>query len=164
MGGKNMNAKIYLLEDINDNRYVGSTSEKILEHRLHTHRRDAKEYHLGIRKGCCSSHKLDLYYCSITLLKEVENKKDIRRIWESHYINNVYPECVNATRLRLDDKETGKLYYEKNKKKIINRVSNWRIDNREQYNTKRREWYHKNKDRINKQKREKTEMKRLANI
>ena len=54
MGGDNMFARIYLIEDINDNRYVGSTSEKVLSCRLHTHRRDKKEHEFGKRGSCCS--------------------------------------------------------------------------------------------------------------
>ena len=47
-------ARIYLLEDINDNRYVGSTSELNLRSRLHTHRRDKKEIEMGKREHGCS--------------------------------------------------------------------------------------------------------------
>ena len=123
MGGKNMTARIYLLEDINDNRYIGSTSEKILSSRLHTHRRDKKEYEFKVRKNCCSSMNLDLYHCSITELEVVENKKKVRSEREKYYINNVYPECVNITRFDYDIKKSRKEYYEKNSEKIKEKVN-----------------------------------------
>ena len=66
-------ATIYLLEDINDNRYIGSTSEKNLNERLNTHRRDEREHLLGIRKRNCSSMKLNLYECIIIPLLECNN-------------------------------------------------------------------------------------------
>jgi len=62
---ENDRATIYLLEDINDNRYVGSTSEKNINDRLNTHRRDEREHLLGIRHRNCSSMKLNLYECVI---------------------------------------------------------------------------------------------------
>jgi hypothetical protein len=148
MGGKNMTAKIYLLEDINDNRYVGSTSEKILSSRLHTHRRDKKEVEFGVRKKGCSSGLLDLYHCNIILLEEVKNEKDIRNEREKHYINNVYTECVNTIRFNFDPKKFSKDYYAKNKNKIIERTIKWRNENREAYNAQRRKYYQKNKEKI----------------
>lgn len=164
MGGMNSFATIYLLEDINDNRYVGSTSEKDYRQRLHTHRRDKKEYDFGIRKGVCSSMKLDLYHCNITPLMKVENDTEVRKKWEKHFINNVYPECVNTIRFNFDPKVASKNYYEKNKEKIIKKNLEWREKNREAYNKKRREYYHKNREKISKQRKENTELKRLANL
>lgn len=157
-------ARIYLLEDINDNRYVGSTSELKLHCRLHTHRRDKKEIQTGKRKAGCSSIFLDLYHCTITELVKCKNTKELRKQWEKHYINNVYPECVNKVRFVCDKKKLSKLYYENNKASIKKRVTDYRINNREQYNKNRRAYYKKNKEKINKRRREKSEMKRLENI
>ena len=164
MGGKNKFARVYLLEDINDNRYIGSTSELKLHSRLHTHRRDKKEYQMGVRKDCCSSMKLDLYHCSITELMVCKNIKDERGYWEKHYINNVYPECVNTTRFMKDIIVCRKNYYANNKEKIVKRNLQYRIDNREAYNKSRRDYYNKNKEAINAKRRQKTEIKRLENI
>lgn len=182
MGGKNMTAKIYLLEDINDNRYIGSTSEVKLENRLATHKRDQKEVEFGVRKGACSSMKLDLHYTTIILLEEVENKKEIRSQREKHYINNVYPECVNENRLNFDRKEHSKkmykIYYRKNKEMVnekariryqqnkekrIKQASEWRNKNKEKVNAKRREYYQKNKEKLCKQKRERYMRSKLKN-
>ena len=53
---------IYLIEDINDLKYVGSTTQK-LNQRLASHRQDKKT-----GKGCSSS-KLNLYNCLIIELE-----------------------------------------------------------------------------------------------
>jgi len=163
MSGCNENATIYLIEDINDLRYVGSTSEKRFEDRLYTHRRDKKEC-----KNNCSSAKLNLSYCNITKLKEIKNTKEERDYWESHYINNVYPECVNINRFQKrakeDVKKYRKEYYKKNREKIIQNVSKYKKENREKINAKRREWYNNNKEKVSKQRKQLRELKRLENL
>jgi hypothetical protein len=138
-------ATIYLLEDINDNRYIGSTSEKNINDRLNTHRRDEREHLLGIRNRNCSSMKLDLYHCNIIPLLECNNDWDRRRKWESYFMNYVYPECVNNKRFKTMDK---KQYYKDNKERITIRNNNWREKNKEKVNAKRREYYQNNKERI----------------
>jgi hypothetical protein len=163
MGGMNETATIYLLEDINDNRYIGSTSEKDYTRRLSTHKRDKKEDLFGVRKRNCSSMKLDLEHTAIIPLMVVENDTEVRKKWEAHYINNVYPECVNHIRF-TGSKDTKKKYYEKNKEKCQKRSKEWKEKNKEKYNQWRREYYAKNKDKINARRRELSELKRLENI
>lgn len=183
----NNEAWIYLLEDINDNRYVGSTGAPRLEDRLSTHKRDENEYNFGIRKGKgCSSMKLNLHNVIIKPLMKCENNWKQRKLWESHYINNVYPECVNDRRLNSDPKKKAKEYYHKNKEQInakrradyaalsnsnpehkknkIIKSSEWREKNKEKVNAKRREYYQKNKEKILKQKKILREYKRLENL
>jgi hypothetical protein len=156
MLGKNDRATIYLIEDINDLRYVGSTSEKRFQDRLYTHRRDKKDC-----KNNCSSAKLNLSYCMIVALKEINNTKEERDYWESHYINNVYPECVNIDRFeRTLPREYKRDYYLKNRERIIERVNKYRKENSEKVNATRREWYQKNKERILEERR----LERLANL
>ena len=164
MGGQNKFARVYLLEDINDNRYIGSTSELKLDNRLHTHRRDKKEFQLGIRVGACSSMKLDLDHCVIIELIVVVNTRDERSYWEKHYINNVYPECINTTRYDYDLDDYHKDYYRKNKTKLNEQVKQYRKKNREAYNKTRREYYNKNKEAITKRRAILREHKRLANL
>jgi len=179
----NNEAWIYLIEDINDNRYVGSTGEKRLEDRLSTHKRDERNYYFEKRKGKgCSSMKLNLHNSVIIPLMKCENDWDIRKIHESHYINNVYPECVNENRLNFDRKEHAKkmykiyyrenkemvnekarIRYQQNKEKKIKQVSLWRDKNKEKVNAKRREYYQKNKEKLCKQKRERYIRLKLKN-
>ena len=148
---ENDRATIYLLEDINDNRYIGSTSEKNINDRLNTHRRDEREHLLGIRKRNCSSMKLDLYHCNIIPLLECNNDSDTRKKWESYFMNYVYPESVNNKRFKTLDK---KQYYKDNKERIKINNNKWREKNKEKVNAKRREYYQKNKEKILKQKKE----------
>ncbi len=160
---KNNEAWIYLLEDINDNRYVGSTGELKLNDRLSTHKRDEKEHLFGIRNRNCSSMKLNLHNSVIIPLMKCENNKLIRKKHESHYINNVYPECVNTDRLIIDAKEYRKIYYQENREKKIKQASEWRNNNKEKVNAKRREHYQKNKERLCKQSKERYMRLKLKN-
>ena len=144
-------ATIYLLEDINDNRYIGSTSEKNINDRLNTHRRDEREHLLGIRNRNCSSMKLDLYHCNIIPLLECNNDWATRRKWENYFMNKVYPECLNDRRFQTMDK---KQYYKDNKERITINNIKWREKNKEKVNAKRKEWYQKNKETILQRKKE----------
>ena len=156
MSGVNENATIYLIEDINDLRYVGSTSEKRFQDRLYTHRRDKKDC-----KNNCSSAKLNLHNCLIRKLKDIKNTKEERDYWESHYINNVYPECVNINRFQPTDIiKNRKEYYRKNRERIIARSTKYKQENKEKIKIVRREWYLKNRERILEERR----LERLANL
>tara|TARA_B100000767_G_scaffold275189_1_gene310916 strand:+ start:5332 stop:5808 length:477 start_codon:yes stop_codon:yes gene_type:complete len=155
MAGCNENATIYLIEDINDLRYVGSTSEKRFQDRLHTHRRDKKDC-----KNNCSSASLNLSYCNIVKLKDIKNTREQRDYWESHYINNVYPECVNINRFNKSDRrEYEREYYKKNKQRIIERVKKYKEQNKDKLNERRRLWYTNNKERLRLSRAEKTKKK-----
>tara|TARA_R110000803_G_scaffold44506_6_gene94183 strand:- start:200 stop:700 length:501 start_codon:yes stop_codon:yes gene_type:complete len=166
MGLKKEWAWVYKLEDINDNEYVGTTSELNPQSRLHTHRRDMKESLLKIKTRSCSSMKLDLYHCILIPLKRIKNDKETRSFWERHYINNVYPNCVNTFRLnsKLEKRPYDKEYYHKNSEKIIQRTKSYRINNREKYNSQRRKYYSLNKEKIKNRRSINREMKRLENI
>ena len=146
---KNSDAWIYLLEDINDNRYIGSTGEKRLEDRLSTHKRDERDYKFGKKKKCSSMY-LNLHNCVIIPLMKVNNDKKTRNKWESHFINNVYPECINIYRLP-EPSEYRKQYYQNNRERCIRNANNWREKNKEKVNASRREWYAKNKEKVKEQ-------------
>jgi predicted GIY-YIG superfamily endonuclease len=75
---------IYCIEDINDLKYIGSTSRD-LNTRLTEHRYK-KRNNLS-----CSSKKLNLYNCIIYLLEECKDEERLER--EKYYIENT--ECVN---------------------------------------------------------------------
>jgi hypothetical protein len=91
---------IYLIEDINDLRYVGSTKQK-LNHRLSQHK----------SHNDCSSSKLNLHNCIITELERCDdtNKKEREQYW----IDRI--DCVNKKNAVFDRKEYNKEYREKNK-------------------------------------------------
>tara|TARA_R110000824_G_C14690754_1_gene621417 strand:- start:28 stop:429 length:402 start_codon:yes stop_codon:yes gene_type:complete len=108
--------KIYCIEDINDMKYVGSTTQTLLQ-RLSQHR-SAKKLDRNT-----SSNQLNLEYCMIYELEtcSLEDIKDRERYWINHI------DCVNILKLNGRDKdkrsayirEYNKEYYAKNKDKRI---------------------------------------------
>ena len=98
---------IYLLEDCDGLKYVGSTITK-LNVRLSGHRSDKKS------AKNCSSSKLNLDNCIIIVLERC-NKAE-RKERERYYINEI--DCVNQMKLNGRDKEKQKEYREKNKEQI----------------------------------------------
>ena len=99
---------IYCIEDINDLKYVGSTTDK-LHRRLTAHRQSKKK-----TTHYCSSEKLNLEYCIIYELEKCD-KKD-RKEKEKYWINEI--ECVNQVRFIMED-DYFKKYYQKNKEKML---------------------------------------------
>ena len=90
---------IYCIEDINDLKYVGSTTQK-LNARLNNHKYCIK------KKICCTSIKLNLYNCIIYELEkcDVSNRKEIEKYW----INKI--DCVNKLKYNFNQKEYQKDY------------------------------------------------------
>ena len=95
---------IYMIEDINDLKYVGSTKQK-LSKRLSQHKTSK------LRDAGCSSAKLNLHNCSIISL-ETCNEVD-RKEREKYYINNT--DCVNVIKYKFNWAENGRQYYQNNK-------------------------------------------------
>ncbi len=90
---------IYLIEDINDLRYVGSTTQKLNE-RLSRHKYSKNN------GNYCSSSKLNLDNCIITQLEQCNPEQ--RKEREKYYINEI--DCVNKYKLNGRDKEKNKEY------------------------------------------------------
>ncbi len=140
-------ASIYLIEDINDLKYVGSTTRKLNE-RLGGHR-----YAKKTRNSYCSSSKLNLYNCIIIELEHCNLEDRTER--EKYYINEI--DCVNERKLNFDkDKinEYLKARREKNKDIANEKQREYRKKNKEKLNKKQREYREKNKDKINQRDRE----------
>jgi len=95
-----------MIEDINDMKYVGSTTSK-LNRRLNEHRSHKKH---GVS---VSSSKLNLHNSIITQLEQcnLEHRKERERYW----INKI--DCVNQIKLNGRDKDKQKEYRQKNKEK-----------------------------------------------
>jgi len=105
-----MDYKIYLIEDSDGLKYIGSTKQT-LKQRLSAHR-----HHKKINHGC-SSELLNLDNCSITELEccNKENKKDREQYW----INQ--NDCVNVRKLDgIFNQEYHKNYTAKHREKINN--------------------------------------------
>jgi len=124
--------KIYLIEDILDNKYVGSTKQTLNE-RLSKHRCDKKN-----NNKSCSSKKLNLDYSIIYTLEECS--EDLRKEREKYWINEF--DTVNINKLNFDQKDYNKnnkeklkvhykKYYEKNKDHRIEKNKEWCKNNKE---------------------------------
>jgi len=125
-------ASIYLLEDINDLQYIGSTAQRNLYERLSTHKRDKK-----VQKGC-SSAQLNLNYASMTLLEKCPNNAEDRKEKERYWIKQ-YPKCVNTK--RLDSARKWCDLTEQQKKKRTASNKRWADKNRDKINARRRQNY-----------------------
>ena len=105
--------KIYCIEEINDLKYVGSTTQK-LNRRLSGHKGDL----YFRREKNCSSNKINLYNCIIYQLEECEESE--RKERERYWINKI--DCVNKKKLNGYDKDNHKRltkeWREKNKEKM----------------------------------------------
>ncbi len=124
---------IYLIEDINDLKYIGSTTQK-LNQRLTEHKHDKK------RGNYCSSCELNLYNCIIIELEQcdLEHRKERER----YYINEI--DCVNQIKLNFD-KDKKKEYREKNKETIKEYMREYREKNKDKINQRQKEYNEKNK-------------------
>jgi predicted GIY-YIG superfamily endonuclease len=117
-----MSVHIYLIEDINGLKYVGSTKNK-LNIRLSHHKADQK---LNRR---ATSKQLDLLNCSI---KTIDTTDETNRLKiEKYWINKI--DCVNVLRYDFDRVKYMKQYNIDNKEhlKIVKsiretNVKNWR--------------------------------------
>lgn len=99
---------IYCIEDINDLKYVGSTSQK-LNIRLSEHKSEKNR-----TKRKPSSYKLNLYNCIIYELERCDESN--RKEREQYWINRI--DCVNILNTVFDKKEYQKEYREKNKEQL----------------------------------------------
>lgn len=99
--------KIYCIEDINDLKYVGSTSLK-LHKRFTGHKQNKIRNH-----GKCSSMKLNLYHSIIYELEECEESE--RKERERYWINKI--DCVNHYKLNGLDKVKNREYINQYRKK-----------------------------------------------
>lgn len=143
--------QIYLIEDINELKYVGRT-KKTLNQRLSDHKYDKK------RKNC-SSAKLDLDKCTITCIDIADSPQEAREL-EEFYINSI--DCVNHLRYNFDKKQHMKEYYQKNKEYQREYQKEYRDKNKDKKN-KDKKYYQKNKDEINRKRRESYQKKKLMN-
>jgi len=91
---------IYCIEDINDLKYVGSTTQT-LNNRLYGHRSNSNK---------CSSSKLNLYNCIIYELESCPENERTER--ERYWINKI--DCVNSKKLNYDNQTYQKKWRENN--------------------------------------------------
>ncbi len=141
---------IYLIEDCDGLKYVGSTNQT-LNIRLSGHRYDKKKDHP------CSSKQLNLDDCSITELEKCNEENRIER--EKYWINKI--DCVNVCKYKYNfdrkeyqkqyNKEYHKQHYEKNKDKKKEYDKQYYGKNKD----KKKEYRENNKEQIKQQKQDK---------
>ena len=95
---------IYCIEDINNIKYIGSTSQT-LNARMSAHRSHKKR-----GKNDCSSSKLDLEHSVIYEIERCHQNERMER--ERYWINEI--ECVNEQKLTYNQEE----YYQRNKDRL----------------------------------------------
>ena len=91
---------IYLIEDCDGLKYVGSTQREDIRRRLWEHRSDKRNNH---KSSQCKL--LDLEKSMITLLEECKDENRNQR--ESHWINQI--DCVNKRNPNGNKKERERL-------------------------------------------------------
>jgi len=118
--------KIYCIEDINDEKYIGKTKNKLYK-RFCNHICEYRNHY-----GKCSSHKLNLYNSIIYVLEDnLTEEQAVER--ETYYLQNT--ECVNKQKNHNDDKIYKKKYRSKEENKQIEREG-------------KKKWYYKNREQI----------------
>ena len=119
--------KIYCIEDINGNKYIGSTCQ-VLKQRLSHHRCHNK----------CSSYKLDLYNSFIYTIEECD--EDDRKEREQYWIDNT--DCVNMYNTTFDKKEYMKQWHIDNRDKKLEMSKQYYIDNPEKMKEYKKQLYY----------------------
>jgi len=120
------NGKIYkIVDDTNDNIYIGSTYQKYLSRRLQGHLTNYKRYIEGKRERNITSFKIfenSSYHIELIEKYPCKNRMELEKR-ERYYIESL--ECVNKVipgrtpkEYREANKDKIKKYYEKNKDKI----------------------------------------------
>ena len=118
-------AKIYKIEPICDHEedeiYIGSTTKSTLAQRMTTHRSNYKQWKKGKYNHTTSFNlfeKYDIENCRIYLIESYPcETRDELRAREGHFIKTL--KCVNKCVAGRTDEESKKIYYEENKKSIL---------------------------------------------
>ena len=150
------NGKIYkIVDNTNENIYIGSTCEPTLARRLAGHRGVFYSYLKGGNVSNVSSFKiLENNDYSIVLLEEFPcETKDQLLSRERYYIEN--NDCVNKNipsrtlkEYYQDNRDKIKEYYEQNKDKIIDYQKEYYEQNKDKIIDYQKEYNTKNKDKI----------------
>jgi len=135
-----MKVKIYCIEDINDLKYIGSTTQ-YLHQRLTNHR---------FKKRCdnpITSKKLNLYNCIIYELETCDECDRDER--ERYWIQNT--ECVNKNKpggqSEEERREKKKIYADKNKEKKRLYDIQYRLKNKERLKRQKDEYRNKSENK-----------------
>ena len=150
---KYKNGKIYkIIDNTNNNIYIGSTIKKYLCDRLSGHRQSYKRFLKDNNKKCyCSSFEIlkNEEYQIILIENYPCNNRD-----ELHSRERYYIELLNCVNINIPNR-TIKEWYEINKERIKEYKENWRNENKDKIGIKNKEYQEKNKELIKIKHREK---------
>jgi hypothetical protein len=132
--------KIYCIEDINDIKYIGSTTQNLINRLTHHRFKKRNDEHI-------TSKKLNLYNCIIYELEICDecDRDDRERYW----IENT--ECVNKNKPGGQSeeklKEKKKIYDDKNKEKKREYDIQYRLKNKERLKRQKEEYRNKSENK-----------------
>jgi len=141
------NSKVYkIVDNTNNNIYIGSTTQKKLSQRLAQHNSKYKAFINGTSKSYLTSFKIiENGNYDIILLESINcNSKEELRARERYYIENF--ECINKNIPNRTIKE----YYEANKNEIKEQQKEYYEANKNEI----KEYYEANKNEIKEQQKE----------
>lgn len=136
--------KIYkIVDNTNDNIYIGSTCEPTLARRLSGHVRKYKYYLKGLCNFITSFEIIKNNNYDIILIEEFpcENKMQLHQS-ERYYIENM--KCIN----KIHPTRTHKEYRENNKDKLSEKNKLYRENNKDKISEKMKKYYKENKEQI----------------
>jgi hypothetical protein len=149
------NSKIYKIYSHNgDKIYIGSTTNNYLSQRMAKHRSGYTFWKNHNKKFITSYLLFDEYgidNCFIELIesKECNNINELRQL-EGHYIKTL--NCINKVICGQSKKESDKLYYNKNRNKLIEDRKEYIKNNKEQIYKINKDYRDKNNDILKEQK------------
>ena len=137
-------AKIYkIIDNTNDNIYIGSTCQK-LSQRLSEHVRHYKSYKESKRQNYMSSFKIiENGDYDIILIKEYNCESKEQLLKKERYYIEKY-QCINKNIPGRKKQEYSKEYYENNKNVLIKKMKEYREANKDVM----KQYYENNKDLI----------------
>ena len=145
---KYQRAKIYkIVDNTNDNVYIGSTCEPTLARRLAKHRGNYNFYMNGKGFYVTSFKILENDNYDIILIENYPcNNKDELHARERYHIES--NNCVNKVIPNRKPKESHKCFYENNKEKIKANVKEYEEKNKENILKQKKEYRENNKEQI----------------
>jgi len=132
-----MSCKIYCIEDWHNLKYVGSTTQTLIQ-RLSKHKANKKH------TGKCSSSQLDLDNCEIELLEicPIERRSQVEQYWISRI------DCVNIYSLDFESKKYEKMRYIRDKEKRTALSRQYKLKNKEQWKIYDQQYRIKNREKL----------------
>jgi len=136
--------KIYCIEDINDLKYIGSTTQSLIQ-RLNNHRIKKRN------DNPITSKKLNLYNC---IIYELENCEECNRDErEKYWIENT--ECVNKNKpggqSEEELREKSKIRRDKKKEQKREYDKQYRLKNKERLKKEKEEYRNKPENKLRQQ-------------